>query len=201
MPAVAAASVLAMMGVFDFIGTIGSGWLSDRFDCRWLREPRSGKSRALNRGLREAKGEVLLFTDDDLRFPRQWIEPMMAPILAGEADAVAGVEVGNVSVHFEMEGAGPDDLVFVHGFRNSIETWGRRRLTSKSRSAGLLAAVCPRSLTAASRSASPAASSRSNRRDASHRPANGFSRSRPSGFLARSRASTNPASAANCQGA
>ncbi len=31
-----AASVLAMMGVFDFIGTIGSGWLSDRFDNRWL---------------------------------------------------------------------------------------------------------------------------------------------------------------------
>lgn len=34
--AVAAASVLAMMGVFDFIGTVGSGWLSDRFDNRWL---------------------------------------------------------------------------------------------------------------------------------------------------------------------
>lgn len=33
---VAAASVLAMMGVFDFFGTIGSGWLSDRFDNRWL---------------------------------------------------------------------------------------------------------------------------------------------------------------------
>jgi sugar phosphate permease len=34
--AVTAASVLAMMGVFDFIGTIGSGLLSDRFDNRWL---------------------------------------------------------------------------------------------------------------------------------------------------------------------
>jgi MFS family permease len=34
--ATAAASVLAMMGAFDFIGTIGSGWLSDRFDNRWL---------------------------------------------------------------------------------------------------------------------------------------------------------------------
>src|SRR5580698_10761257 len=34
--ATAAASVLAMMGIFDFIGTIGSGWLSDRFDNRWL---------------------------------------------------------------------------------------------------------------------------------------------------------------------
>jgi MFS family permease len=34
--ATAAASVLAMMGIFDFAGTIGSGWLSDRFDNRWL---------------------------------------------------------------------------------------------------------------------------------------------------------------------
>jgi MFS family permease len=36
LPAVTAASVLAMMGIFDFAGTIGSGWLSDRFDPRWL---------------------------------------------------------------------------------------------------------------------------------------------------------------------
>ena len=36
MDAVAASGVLAMMGVCDFFGTIGSGWLSDRFDCRWL---------------------------------------------------------------------------------------------------------------------------------------------------------------------
>jgi MFS family permease len=34
--AVGAASVLAMMGVFDFVGTVGSGWLSDRYDNRWL---------------------------------------------------------------------------------------------------------------------------------------------------------------------
>jgi MFS family permease len=33
---VIAASMLAVMGVCDFIGTIGSGWLSDRYDCRWL---------------------------------------------------------------------------------------------------------------------------------------------------------------------
>jgi predicted MFS family arabinose efflux permease len=36
MDAVAGASVLAMMGAFDFVGTIGSGWLSDRYDNRWL---------------------------------------------------------------------------------------------------------------------------------------------------------------------
>jgi predicted MFS family arabinose efflux permease len=36
MPAVDSASVLAMMGAFDFIGTVASGYLSDRYDCRWL---------------------------------------------------------------------------------------------------------------------------------------------------------------------
>ncbi|MCO6414882.1 MFS transporter [Siccirubricoccus sp. KC 17139] len=33
---VAAAGVLAMIGLFDVAGTIGSGWLSDRYDSRWL---------------------------------------------------------------------------------------------------------------------------------------------------------------------
>ncbi|BBP74650.1 MFS transporter [Pseudomonas gingeri NCPPB 3146 = LMG 5327] len=34
--ATTAAGILAMMGIFDFFGTVGSGWLSDRFDNRWL---------------------------------------------------------------------------------------------------------------------------------------------------------------------
>ncbi|NYZ16425.1 MFS transporter [Azospirillum sp. RWY-5-1] len=33
---VAAAGMLAVIGVFDFAGTVGSGWLSDRFDSRKL---------------------------------------------------------------------------------------------------------------------------------------------------------------------
>ncbi|WP_047309846.1 MFS transporter [Rhodopseudomonas palustris] len=35
-PQVQAAGLLAAMGVFDFIGTILSGWLADRYDNRWL---------------------------------------------------------------------------------------------------------------------------------------------------------------------
>jgi MFS family permease len=35
-PQVQAAGLLAAMGVFDFVGTILSGWLSDRYDNRWL---------------------------------------------------------------------------------------------------------------------------------------------------------------------
>ena len=36
MAAVTAAGVLAVIGIFDFLGTVGSGWLSDRYDSRWL---------------------------------------------------------------------------------------------------------------------------------------------------------------------
>lgn len=35
-PEVHAASLLAFMGVFNIVGTMLSGWLSDRFDNRWL---------------------------------------------------------------------------------------------------------------------------------------------------------------------
>jgi sugar phosphate permease len=33
---VTAASLLAVIGVFDIVGTVASGWLTDRFDSRWL---------------------------------------------------------------------------------------------------------------------------------------------------------------------
>ncbi len=33
---VSAAGALAVIGVFDFFGTLASGWLSDRYDNRWL---------------------------------------------------------------------------------------------------------------------------------------------------------------------
>ena len=36
MTEVAAASLLAIIGIFDIVGTIASGWLTDRLDSRWL---------------------------------------------------------------------------------------------------------------------------------------------------------------------
>ncbi|NOU89842.1 MFS transporter [Paenibacillus sp. LMG 31460] len=35
-PEVTAAGLLALMGIFDLVGTTMSGWLTDRFDGRWL---------------------------------------------------------------------------------------------------------------------------------------------------------------------
>lgn len=36
MPATTAAGLLALIGVFDILGTVVSGWLTDRVDSRWL---------------------------------------------------------------------------------------------------------------------------------------------------------------------
>jgi glycosyltransferase involved in cell wall biosynthesis len=55
-----------------------------------LTESRKGLSFARNRGLAEATGEVILFTDDDVRLPTNWIEGMVAPIADGRAHLVCG---------------------------------------------------------------------------------------------------------------
>ena len=57
---------------------------------RYLYESRPGVSYARNTGLAAARGEVLLWTDDDVRPGRNWIEAMCRPILNSRADAVAG---------------------------------------------------------------------------------------------------------------
>lgn len=53
--ATTAASMLALMGLFDFVGTVGSGWLSDRYDNR--------KLLFVYYGLRGVSLIVLPFTD------------------------------------------------------------------------------------------------------------------------------------------
>ena len=57
---------------------------------RYLHEPRIGKGYAYNTFLAAALGAILLFTDDDVRVPTDWVEPMCAPIARGAADAVEG---------------------------------------------------------------------------------------------------------------
>ena len=57
---------------------------------RHLFEPESGKSQKLNRAIKESSGEILIFSDDDVRFPTNWIERMSAPIQLKRASAVAG---------------------------------------------------------------------------------------------------------------
>jgi glucosyl-dolichyl phosphate glucuronosyltransferase len=57
---------------------------------RYISEPTPGQSHARNTGLAQSTGEVILFTDDDVRVPSNWIEGMCRPILDNASDAVAG---------------------------------------------------------------------------------------------------------------
>ena len=41
--------------------------------CRYVFEPRQGKSHALNTGIAHAKADVLAFTDDDVTFEGGWL--------------------------------------------------------------------------------------------------------------------------------
>ena len=60
------------------------------FELSVVEESTPGVSHAKNTGVRKASGQVLLFTDDDVRVPEDWIVGMAQPIRTGRADAVAG---------------------------------------------------------------------------------------------------------------
>ena len=57
---------------------------------RYLFEPRTGQSRARNAGLAGARGDLILFTDDDVTPDPDWAVEMMRSLLNGTCDAVTG---------------------------------------------------------------------------------------------------------------
>jgi glycosyltransferase involved in cell wall biosynthesis len=61
-----------------------------RIPIRRVLEPKPGLSNARNAGISHAKGDIIIFTDDDLRFPKRWLETMFDPIIEKKGDAVAG---------------------------------------------------------------------------------------------------------------
>lgn len=61
-----------------------------RFAIRYLRQDTGGQSAARNAGLREAQGDIIVFTDDDVCPPPTWLDAVTVPIYNGDADIVAG---------------------------------------------------------------------------------------------------------------
>jgi glucosyl-dolichyl phosphate glucuronosyltransferase len=51
---------------------------------RYVLEPQQGKSYALNSGIREARGEVLAFLDDDVTVEPTWLQSLTEPLRNGE---------------------------------------------------------------------------------------------------------------------
>lgn len=48
---------------------------------RWLFEGRQGKSHALNTGIAAARGDVIVFTDDDVQVASDWLEAGVRPLI------------------------------------------------------------------------------------------------------------------------
>jgi glycosyltransferase involved in cell wall biosynthesis len=81
-----------------------------RLPLRLLSEPRRGKSRALNQGILAARGDLLVFTDDDAVVEPQWLRAYESAAggyaeaigFAGRAPALGGpTPVGHGIVNYE----------------------------------------------------------------------------------------------------
>lgn len=84
------AELLVVDNGSDATAEVAATCLLPNISARYIAEPRRGKGFAYNTGLANARGDILLFTDDDVRFPADWIAGLSAPILSGEAQAVQG---------------------------------------------------------------------------------------------------------------
>ncbi len=67
-------------------------------DCRYVHEPRSGVSHARNRGVTEARGDYIVFIDDDEAPEEGWLAAFLEAALAG-----APACFGPVEPWFEVE--------------------------------------------------------------------------------------------------
>jgi glucosyl-dolichyl phosphate glucuronosyltransferase len=77
-------------GSTDATAQVAREFFAENFVTKYLYVPARGKALALNEALRLASGQVLVFTDDDVRPPRNWVAAMCGPILAGKCDGIAG---------------------------------------------------------------------------------------------------------------
>jgi len=77
-------------GSTDHTSQVLQNAVCNNLRLRHVMEPTPGQCFARNRGLKEATGDVIVFTDDDVRVPSNWIEGMCRPIADGRCDAVAG---------------------------------------------------------------------------------------------------------------
>jgi len=72
---------------------------SASFDVRYIFEHRTGLSHARNRGIAEASGSIIAFTDDDCLVDHQWVSRILNEFSADRSLAVLGgrVEPGNAN--------------------------------------------------------------------------------------------------------
>jgi glycosyltransferase involved in cell wall biosynthesis/O-antigen/teichoic acid export membrane protein len=90
-------------------------WVADRLRAdprfRYVSEPRRGASRARNRGLAEARGTLVAFTDDDVVVDRHWLSALAArfaevPRVACVTGLVIPARLDSIAQHWFEEYGG-----------------------------------------------------------------------------------------------
>lgn len=69
---------------------------ASKLPLRTVVEKEPGIPSARNRGVREATGEIILFTDDDCRVDRAWVERMVLPFYRNPHIGMVGGEIDSV---------------------------------------------------------------------------------------------------------
>jgi glucosyl-dolichyl phosphate glucuronosyltransferase len=82
--------ILVDNGSTDHTADVARDYKPAGMTLRYVRETRPGLSVARNTGLAHSTGDIILFTDDDVRPCDRWIDGMCDPICAGRGEAVAG---------------------------------------------------------------------------------------------------------------
>jgi glucosyl-dolichyl phosphate glucuronosyltransferase len=77
-------------GSTDETSQVAQSVVIPRLLVRYLCEPNAGKTLGQNRGLAETTGKMILFTDDDVRPPPNWLAGMCGALILGKVDAVCG---------------------------------------------------------------------------------------------------------------
>jgi glycosyltransferase involved in cell wall biosynthesis len=76
--------------VIDDGSTDGTADIIKGFPVKYIRQPNNGPATARNHGAREARGEIILFTDSDCAPSFTWVEEMARPFQDSTVSAVKG---------------------------------------------------------------------------------------------------------------
>ena len=74
-------------GTLELLERLSTEYAALRFDSLSVK---SGAARARNRGFSMARGEVIALIDGDMWAPEVWVEQLLGPIMAGQADVPGG---------------------------------------------------------------------------------------------------------------
>jgi glycosyltransferase involved in cell wall biosynthesis len=108
-------------GSTDATAQVAREWHPRNFATRIMGEPTQGQTYARNAGIREAQGEIVVFTDDDVIPQPDWLVNLLEPY--GDP-AVSGVQG---RAHLQFDAPPPPWLELVHrGFLAQVDHGDRR---------------------------------------------------------------------------